>query len=195
MTDTLKSRQQTLLPALALGLTTLGFIIAKTGRDALFFQDSGGLLQLPLIYINIGVASLPLAIIFVKAMKIWGARPARLGVLTFAAAVMARGLWPCLCDIQRCDDVRGAGILLALRQIQSAPARPAAAFRLRHFSRALHLHHLAAIRGLRSAAARVCKVRDRVHLRAVTELVAHSVVAEGSVRGADDLAKFSRFQN
>jgi ATP/ADP translocase len=89
MTDTLKDRQQTLLPALALGLTTLGFIIAKTGRDALFFQDSGGLLQLPLIYINIGVASLPLAIIFVKAMKIWGARPARLGVLTFAAAVMA----------------------------------------------------------------------------------------------------------
>jgi MFS family permease len=89
MTDTLKDRQQTLLPALALGLTTLGFIIAKTGRDALFFQDSGGLLQLPLIYINIGVASLPLAIIFVKSMKIWGARPARLGVLTFAAAVMA----------------------------------------------------------------------------------------------------------
>ena len=89
MTDTLKDRQQTLLPALALGLTTLGFIIAKTGRDALFFQDSGALLQLPLIYINIGVASLPLAIIFVKAMKIWGARPARLGVLTFAAAVMA----------------------------------------------------------------------------------------------------------
>jgi ATP/ADP translocase len=89
MTDTLKSRQQTLLPALALGLTTLGFIIAKTGRDALFFQDSGALLQLPLIYINIGVASLPLAIIFVKAMKIWGARSARLGVLTFAAAVIA----------------------------------------------------------------------------------------------------------
>jgi len=47
------------------------------------------LLQLPLIYINIGGASLPLAIIFVKAMKIWGARPARLGVLTLAAAVMA----------------------------------------------------------------------------------------------------------
>jgi ATP/ADP translocase len=82
-------RLKTIYPALAIGLTTAAFIIAKTGRDALFFQDSGGLLQLPLIYINIGVASLPLAIIFVKAMKIWGARPARLGVLTFAAAVMA----------------------------------------------------------------------------------------------------------
>ena len=72
---------KTLLPSFALGLTTLAFIIPKTGREALFFQGSGGLLQLPLIYINIGVASLPLAIVFAKAMKIWGARPARLGVL------------------------------------------------------------------------------------------------------------------
>ena len=89
MTGPDRNSPQTLLPSFALGLTTLAFIIAKTGRDALFFQGSGGLLQLPLIYINIGVASLPLAIIFVKAMKIWGARSARLGVLTFAASVMA----------------------------------------------------------------------------------------------------------
>ena len=75
--------------AVALGLTTLAFIIAKTGRDALFFQGSGGLLQLPLIYINIAAAALPLALLFVKAMKIWGARPARVGILLFAAAVMA----------------------------------------------------------------------------------------------------------
>jgi ATP/ADP translocase len=67
----------------------LAFIVAKTGRDALFFQGSGGLLQLPLIYINIGLASLPLALIFVKSMKVWGARPARIGVLLFAALVMA----------------------------------------------------------------------------------------------------------
>jgi ATP/ADP translocase len=89
MNDTTEDRSRTLLPALALGLTTLAFIVAKTGRDALFFQGSGGLLQLPLIYINIGAASLPLALIFVKAMKIWGARPARLAVLILAAAVMA----------------------------------------------------------------------------------------------------------
>jgi ATP/ADP translocase len=81
-------RSKTLLLALALGVTTLAFIVAKTGRDALFFQGSGGLLQLPLIYINIGAASLPLAIVFVKAMKAWGARPARLGVFTLAASVM-----------------------------------------------------------------------------------------------------------
>ena len=70
-------RSKTLLLALALGFTTLAFIVAKTGRDALFFQGSGGLLQLPLIYINIGAASLPLAIVFVKTMKVWGARVAR----------------------------------------------------------------------------------------------------------------------
>ena len=77
------------LLSFTLGLTTLAFIIAKTGRDALFFQGSGGLLQLPLIYIYIAGASLPLAMIFVKAMKTWGARPARVGILSTAAAVMA----------------------------------------------------------------------------------------------------------
>ncbi len=77
------------LLALSLGTLTAGFIIAKTGRDALFFQGTGGLLQLPLIYINIAAASLPLALIFVKAMKTWGARPARIGILLFAASVLA----------------------------------------------------------------------------------------------------------
>jgi len=89
MTDTKDDRFQTLLPALALGLTTLAFIVAKTGRDALFFQGSGGLLQLPLVYINIAGAALPLAFIFVKVMKLWGARPARLAIITLAAAVLA----------------------------------------------------------------------------------------------------------
>ena len=89
MMENREARLRTLLPAFSLGLTTLAFIVAKTGRDALFFQGSGGLLQLPLIYINIGLAALPLALIFVKAMKVWGARPARLGVLLLAAVVMA----------------------------------------------------------------------------------------------------------
>lgn len=89
MTDTTDDRFKTLLPALALALATVAFILAKTGRDALFFQGGGGLLQLPLIYINIGAAALPLALIFVKVMKLWGARPARLAVLTLAAGVMA----------------------------------------------------------------------------------------------------------
>ena len=77
------------LLSFTLGLTTLAFIIAKTGRDALFFQGSGGLLQLPLVYINIAAASLPLALIFVKAMKVWSARLARIGILSLTAGVMA----------------------------------------------------------------------------------------------------------
>jgi ATP/ADP translocase len=89
MADPNKDRLQIFLPALGLGLATAAFIVAKTGRDALFFQGSGGLLQLPLIYINIAAASVPLAVIFVKAMKSWGARPARVGILLLAAAVMA----------------------------------------------------------------------------------------------------------
>lgn len=89
MHRTQPARLQILLPALTLGLTTAAFIVAKTGRDALFFQGSGGLLQLPLVYINISLASLPLALLFVKAMKVWGARPARLGVLLLTATIMA----------------------------------------------------------------------------------------------------------
>jgi ATP/ADP translocase len=81
--------RRTILLSVALGLATLAFVVAKTGRDALFFQGNGGLLQLPLIYLNIGLASLPLALIFVKAMKIWGARPARLSIMIVAGLVMA----------------------------------------------------------------------------------------------------------
>src|SRR4029077_2901631 len=89
MTGPDRNTCQTLLPSFALGFTTLAFIIAKTGRDALFFQGSGGLLRLPLVYINIGAASLPLALLFVKAMKVWGARPARVGILLLAAMLIA----------------------------------------------------------------------------------------------------------
>ena len=91
MIENREARLSTLLLALTLGSVTAAFVIAKTGRDALFFQGSGGLLQLPLVYINIGAASLPLALIFVKAMKVWGARPARVGLLLLAAVVMAVG--------------------------------------------------------------------------------------------------------
>ncbi len=89
MVNTNQDRLRTFLPSLTLGLTTLAFIIAKTGRDALFFEGSSGLLQLPVIYINIAAAALPLAVIFVKAMKVFGARPARLGIFLLVASVMA----------------------------------------------------------------------------------------------------------
>ncbi len=76
-----------MLPALIVGLLTLAFILAKTGRDALFFQGRG-LLQLPVAYVNIGLGALPLALMFVKAMKVWGARPARVGAMALAASAM-----------------------------------------------------------------------------------------------------------
>jgi ATP/ADP translocase len=38
---------------------------------------------------TIALASLPLAMIFVKTMKTWGARPARIGIMLFAGAVLA----------------------------------------------------------------------------------------------------------
>ncbi len=69
-------RHRTLYPALCLGILTAAFIVAKTGRDALFFQGNG-IFQLPVATMMITAASLPLAMLFVKAMKSWGARPAR----------------------------------------------------------------------------------------------------------------------
>lgn len=81
-------RLRTILPACSLGLMTAAFIVAKTGRDALFFQGKG-IFQLPIATMMIAAASLPLAMIFVKAMKTWGARPARIAVMIFAAAVLS----------------------------------------------------------------------------------------------------------
>ena len=78
---------KTIYPALILGLTTAAFIIAKTGRDALFFQGKG-IFQLPVATMTIAAASLPLAILFVKVMKTWGARPARVAIMLFAAGVL-----------------------------------------------------------------------------------------------------------
>ena len=88
MTNTTTDRWKTIYPALALGITTAAFIIAKTGRDALFFQGKG-IFQLPVATMTIAAASLPLAILFVKMMRSFGARPARVGVMLFAAVVLS----------------------------------------------------------------------------------------------------------
>ncbi len=88
MTEKDDSRLRTLLPAISVGLLTMAFIVAKTGRDALFFQGKG-LFQLPMAYMAMGLSSVPAALLYVQAMKIWGARAARAGIIVFAAAVMA----------------------------------------------------------------------------------------------------------
>jgi MFS family permease len=88
MNDSSETRAQTFYPALALALMTAAFIISKTGRDALFFQGKG-IFRLPVATMTITAASLPLAILFVKAMKSWGARRTRLGLLLFAGAALS----------------------------------------------------------------------------------------------------------
>ncbi len=79
---------QTLLSAISVGLLTAALSLAKTGRDALFFRGQG-LFQLPMAYMGIGMASLPAAMLLVKAMKTWGARPSRVGIMIFAAITLA----------------------------------------------------------------------------------------------------------
>ncbi len=80
-------RLKMIYPAVAIGLMTAAFIIAKTGRDALFFQGKG-IFQLPVAAMMLAAASLPLAMLFVKVMKTWGARPARIAIMLFAAVVI-----------------------------------------------------------------------------------------------------------
>lgn len=79
---------QTLLSAISVALLTAALSLARTARDALFFQDQG-LFQLPMAYMGIGMSSLPAAFLLVQAMKIWGARSARVGIMIFATTVLA----------------------------------------------------------------------------------------------------------
>ena len=65
----------------------VGFISIKTGRDAVFFS-SGGLKQLPLAYIFIAVASVPAAMMHLKAIERWGSRKVRTGVFLVAAFIL-----------------------------------------------------------------------------------------------------------
>ena len=87
MPSTKTQRNKTLLPAIAMCLLTIGFTTAKTGRDALFLQGKG-VFQLPMATLLLAAASIPLAMLFVKAMKLWGARKARLAILLFGSLVL-----------------------------------------------------------------------------------------------------------
>ena len=73
-------------PILAVGISMVGFISIKTGRDALFFSQ-GGLRQLPLVYILMAVVSVPAAIAHLEAIKRWGARKVRTGVFLLTASM------------------------------------------------------------------------------------------------------------
>lgn len=90
--ETMQGTKDTPLPTRLLatmaGLTSAAFIVCKTGRDALFFQEQA-LLQLPLAYLGIGLASLPASFLFVQAMKTWGSRPARVGLLILVSCTLS----------------------------------------------------------------------------------------------------------
>ena len=70
---------KTSYPILAVGVSMVGFISIKTGRDAVFFTQ-GGIKQLPLAYIFIAIASVPAAMMHLKAIERWGSRKVRTGV-------------------------------------------------------------------------------------------------------------------
>ncbi len=78
-----------------------------------------------------------------------GLRPPQLGGgFRYAAAGVESQLRPCICGVQRRNDVHGTGDFSALHRTRLGPARCDAVLGLRHLPLALHLHHLAAIRRL-----------------------------------------------
>ncbi len=85
------SRSRTLYPVLAVSLTTAGFITLKTGRDALYFQDDA-LRSLPWAYIWIAMASMPAAMIHLRAMSRGGPRRTRTGAF-LVSALMILAMW------------------------------------------------------------------------------------------------------
>ena len=66
-------------PILAVGVSMMGFISIKTGRDVVFFNQ-GGLRDLPLVYMLVAMVSVMGAMIHLQAIKRWGARRVRSGV-------------------------------------------------------------------------------------------------------------------
>jgi hypothetical protein len=63
--------------SIVLFLMMAAFILAKTGRDAMFFQRDG-LLDLPRASMAIAVLALPMALVMLGLMQIAGPRPARI---------------------------------------------------------------------------------------------------------------------
>jgi hypothetical protein len=91
MTET---KTRAILPILAVALTTAGFITLKTGRDALYFQEDA-LSQLPWAYIWMAMASMPAAMIHLRAMSHWGPRKTRTGAFLISA-ILLLGMVPLL---------------------------------------------------------------------------------------------------
>lgn len=80
------ARQRTVFVAIAIMLMAASFVLVKTGRDALYFQERG-LFDLPKAYIAIAVASVPFAFGTLRLMRLLGPRLARVACPLGAAAL------------------------------------------------------------------------------------------------------------
>lgn len=69
-------------------LMTAAFMLARTGRDALYFQG-GGIQALPLAYMGVAVLALPVAMVLLVLVRSLGARQARLSATGLMSAVLA----------------------------------------------------------------------------------------------------------
>ncbi|MEZ5357029.1 MAG: hypothetical protein R2762_30685 [Bryobacteraceae bacterium] len=83
---------RTLFPSLGLFLLTAAFIVTKTGRDALFFQERG-LLHLPRAYLGIAFLSAPAAGLMLQLIRRAGPRRARVVGLCLMAALQCAFFW------------------------------------------------------------------------------------------------------
>jgi len=106
-----------------------------------------------------------------------------------SCAVVENGLWHSFRVIQCRDGIHGAVDVVAAGALQSKTARRDAAIGLRHLSRALHVHHLAAIFRLRSGVSRRSQSCDRVYRHTIRKLDTYAAVAQDSGGSADDLGR------
>src|SRR5215471_8508694 len=78
--------------SMALLLLTAAFMLAKTGRDALYFQ-AGGIYDLPKGYLGVALLSIPAAGVMLGLMRLFGTRLARVAAILGTAACLVLVAW------------------------------------------------------------------------------------------------------
>jgi ATP:ADP antiporter, AAA family len=73
-------------PILAVSISMVSFIMIKSARDAVFFQHNG-IFNLPLAYIWISIANIPLTLSHLRVISKYGARRSHIIVYIFSAAL------------------------------------------------------------------------------------------------------------
>lgn len=85
-TEERKYRKLSWYPILTVGLSMISFIIIKSARDAVFFQETG-IFDLPIAYIWISLASIPAGMAHLNIISKFGARKSRIIVYLFSSAL------------------------------------------------------------------------------------------------------------